>query len=405
MDVSIGGDATGPLAGIRIVDCSTVVSGPLCAQILGDLGASVIKVEAPRGDSTRMMGPPFKAGMTPLYAHCNRNKRAIVLDLKQAEAIEVVRRLSRDADVFLENWRPEVAGRLGLGYETLCADNPGLIYVSVNGFGPSGPYAEQPAYDMLIQALTGLAPILGEPERPKLVRNLMADKTSAVTAVYATLGALFARERHPEKRGQKVDVPMLDAYAAFGLTDALSYHTFDPVGEIPADDVMDGIYRAWETADGHVAAIVIEDHQFVALCRALEREDLIDDPRFANLLLRIQHASEIFPLLAEELRKWPTAELLERARRFEAPMAPVQDVERFLEDPQVSHNRTVFELPHSGAGKVRLMRNPVRYAETPTNVRREPPALGADTDEVLREAGYDDAGIEALRAKGALGAA
>jgi crotonobetainyl-CoA:carnitine CoA-transferase CaiB-like acyl-CoA transferase len=404
MDVNLGGEARGPLSGISVLDLSTVVSGPLCGQILGDLGADVVKVEAPQGDTTRRLGPPFVAGLTPLYAHCNRNKRSITLDLKNPAAVQVARRLARDADVFLENWRPDVAGRLGLDYGSLSAENAGLVYVSINGFGPDGPYAEQPAYDMLIQALTGLAPELGTASKPKLVRNLMADKTSALSAAYATLAALFARERHPERRGQNVAVPMIDAYSAFGLVDALAYHTFPPVGELPPDLVSEQIYRAWETQDGHVAAIVIEDHQFHALCRALDREDLIDDPRCANLITRIQHAAEIFPIMGEEIGKWSTAELLERARKFEAPIARVNDVASFLEDPQVAHNRTVFETEDPEAGTVRLLRNPIRYSETPTSMRRRPPRLGENTEEVLRQLGYDESEIVALRGAGALGA-
>jgi crotonobetainyl-CoA:carnitine CoA-transferase CaiB-like acyl-CoA transferase len=404
MEVRLGGEPEGPLSGIRVVDCSTVVSGPLCGQILGDLGADVVKIEPPQGDTTRRLGPPFVAGLTPLYAHCNRNKRSITLDLKQSAAVEVAGRLAREADVFIENWRPDVAGRLGLGYPKLAADNPGLIYVSINGFGSDGPYAAQPAYDMLIQALTGLAPELGTKEEPKLVRNLMADKTSALSATYATLAALFARERNADGRGQHVQIPMIDAYAAFGLVDALAYHTFPPVGELPPDDVLQQIYRAWQTRDGHVAAIVIEDHQFHALCRVLDREDLIDDPRCANLITRIQHAGEIFPLMGEELAKWTTAELLERARKFDAPLARVNDVEAFLADPQAVYNGTVFETEDPEAGTVRLLRNPARFGSTPTSMRRRPPRLGENTEEVLRELGYADGDIAALREAGALGA-
>ncbi|MDH3684918.1 MAG: CoA transferase [Myxococcales bacterium] len=404
MDVKLGGDPEGPLSGIRVVDCSTVVSGPLCGQILGDLGADVVKIESPQGDTTRRLGPPFVGGLTPLYTHCNRNKQSITLDLKQVEAVEVARKLAQEADVFLENWRPEVAGRLGLGYEALSAENPGLVYVSINGYGPDGPYADQPAYDMLVQALTGLAPELGTTEEPKLVRNLMADKTSALSAAYATLAALFARERHPEGRGQRLTVPMLDAYAAFSLVDSLNYHTFPPVGELPPDVISPLIYRAWKTRDGHVAAVVIEDRQFHALCRVLDREDLIDDPRCANLITRIQHAGEIFPTMGEEIAKWTTAELLERARKFEAPLARVNDVAGFLADPQAEHNRAVFETEDPEAGTVRLLRNPIRYESTPTSMRRRPPRLGEDTEAVLRQLGYGETEIAALREAGALGA-
>jgi crotonobetainyl-CoA:carnitine CoA-transferase CaiB-like acyl-CoA transferase len=398
MQIDFGGEAGGPLAGVRVLDFSSVVSGPLCAQILGDLGADVVKVEPPEGDTTRLMGPPFKAGLTPLYAQCNRNKRGIVLDLKAPEGVAAARWLAAAADVLVQNMRPGVAERIGIGYGELAGANPRLVYVAISGFGPEGPYAEQPAYDMVIQALSGLAHAQKENGEPRLIRNLMADKSSALTAAYAALAALLARER--TGRGQRVDVPMLDAYAAFGLPDVLGAHTFPPVSDLPPD-LGPGLYRAWQTADGHVAVIVVEDHQFHALCRALDREDLIDDPRCRTLVTRLQHAAELFAMLGAEIRKWTTAELVSRARKFEAPLAPVQDLEAFLADPQVAANRTVLELEHPAAGTLRMIRHPARYAATPASLRRHPPGLGEHTDQVLREVGYSEAAIEALRAAGA----
>jgi crotonobetainyl-CoA:carnitine CoA-transferase CaiB-like acyl-CoA transferase len=383
MELDLGGAARGPLVGVRVLDFSAVVSGPLCTQILGDLGADVVKIEGPGGDTTRRLGPPFQGGLTPLFAHCNRNKRSVVLDLKQEQDRATARRLAHTADVLVENFRPGVAERLGIGYDALAAENPGLVYVAISGFGPDGPYAQQPAYDMLIQALSGMAPEMGEPGRPKLVRNLLADKTSALTAAYATLAALFARERDPERRGQRIDVPMLDAYAAFGLVDGLGYHTFPPVGEIPADVIGPNVYRAWETRDGHVAVLVLEDHQFRALCRAIDRADLIDDPRCANLLTRIQHAGELFGELGRAIARFTTRELIERARQHQAPVAPVHDVAGFVADPQVAHNGTILEIEDPDAGTVRLLRPPVRYSRTPASVRRRPPRLGEHTAAVV----------------------
>ena len=400
MDITLGGTARGPLAGLRVLDVSTVVSGPLCTQVLGDLGADVWKVEGPRGDSTRMMGPPFRGGYTPIFAQFNRNKRSLVVDLKRPEALAVLRRLAGRADVLVENFRPGVMDRLGLGYETLAAANPGLVYVSINGFGSDGPYRDLPAYDGVIQGLVGFACVQGGAGTPALVRCIAADKTTGTTAVYATLAALFARER-AGGRGQHVEVPMLNAYAAFMLPDVLGPATFDSPDAGPVFD-MGRVHRAWPTADGHVVMMIVEDHHFHGMCRAVEREDLIGDARFATLMDRAGNLDALLTLAEEEIRKWPTAELVERARRFGAPIAPVNDVDAFLADPQVIASGAVVAIEDPEAGPMRFLGNPVRFPDTPTSFRRRPPRLGEHTDEVLAEAGFAAAEIETLRAAAAV---
>ena len=403
MDVEIGGKARGPLAGIRVVDFSTVVSGPFCSQILGDLGAEVVKVEALPGETSRRLGPPFRAGQSGTYLQFNRNKRSLALDLKSESGVEIARRLLRKADVMLENYRPGVADRLGIGYEALCGDNPGLVYVAISGFGPDGPYADHPAYDTVIQGLSGYMSVQGDDGEPRLVRSIAADKTSGLTAAYATMAALFARERN-EGRGQRVDVPMLDAYAAFMMADCLGGDVFVPPEQTdfplkPAD-----LHRTWQTADGHVVMMIIEDSQFKAICQAVDREDLIDDPRCANIVTRIMHVTELFGTLEEEIRKWPTAELVERARRFGAPVAPANTVQEFLDDPQVAANRTVFEVETGrDVGKLRMLRNPVRFQQTPTSVRAFAPTLGENTEEVLAELGYSAEDVAELKRSQAIG--
>ena len=393
MKINIGGEPSGPLAGIRVLDLSTIVSGPLCAQALGDYGADVIKIESPPvGDTARFLGGLQKAGMTGFFAQFNRNKRGVKLDLKSDEGREAFLKLAADADVLIENYRPQVMGRLGLSYEVLAERNPRLVYVAINGFGSEGPYAERPAYDMVIQALSGFAKELGTAESPRLISNLVADKTSGLTALSAVLAALFARER--SGKGQKVEVPMLDAFVSFVLPDSFGAQIFGPPPESSA--VGDGLYRTWPTADGHVALIIIEDRQFKAICRALDRHDLEDEPRYATLMDRIQHFEELFQMLGEEIPKHRTQDLVARASKEGAPIAPVNGLDELLADPQAIANSLVLELPHEVAGPIQVLRSAPRFAATPSDVRRAPPMLGEHTEEVLREAGVPEESIAKL---------
>ena len=397
MPVEFGAEARGPLAGIRVLDLSSVVSGPLCAQVLGDLGADVVKLEPLGGETARRLGMPMNEGISPLFAGCNRNKRSIAVDLKSERGVAVARRVAAKADVLVENYRPDVAPRLGLGYETLSEANPGLIYVSISGFGPDGPYSQLPAYDTVIQGLTGFLPVQGE-AIPRLVQCIAADKTTALTAVYGVTTALFARERG-DGRGQHVHVPMLDAYAAYLLPDLLGTKTFPAAPPMPTVD----LHRTWATRDGYVVMMIVEDSQFFGICRALGRDDLIEDPRCANLIPRILHSEELFAILAGEIRKQPTDELVARCRVEGAPVAPVNDLDDFLADPQVAANHTVFEIDGGpGVGNIRMARQPVRLPGTPATVRRPPPRLGEHTDAVLTEIGLGADEIATLRAEGVL---
>src|SRR5262245_25589846 len=382
MQVEIGGQATGPLRGITVLDLTSVVSGPLCTQTLGDLGAEVIKVESAHGATSRRLGMPGKAGFAAYFAQFNRNKRSLSLDLKQPAALEVALRLARRADVLLENWRPDVAGRLGLGWEKLSAENPKLIYVSINGFGPEGPYKDQPAYDTVVQGLSGFMPIQGGEGAPRLIQSVAADKSTALTAVYATLAALFARERSGG-RGQRVEVPMLDSFAAFILPDVMTDRTFLPEPPAAARGKAPDIHRAWRTSDGFVVLMIIEDRQFQAICRALDREDLIHDPRCTSLPQRFAHMKELFEILESELLRWKTTDLVERARRFGAPLAPANGLDEFVADPQVAANGTLVEIEDERRGRLRLLQNPVRFSQTPTRLRRPPPLRGEHSDEIL----------------------
>jgi len=393
MDVDLGGAARGPLSGVVVLDLSAVVSGPLCGQILGDLGAEVIKVEAPGGDSARALGVPIKQGMSPLFGHCNRNKQSITIDLKTTAGQEVARRLVQRADVVIENFRPGVAERLGLGYEALAEEKPSLVYVSINGFGPDGPRRDEPAYDTVIQGLTGFMPTQGGKGRePRLVQGIVADKVTALTAAYATIAALYART-NDGGRGQRIDVPMFDAYSAFLMPDLIGSKTFPDEAQSPTINP----HRTWKTADGFVVMLIIEDRQFYGLCRAIDREDLVDDPRAANTRTRQEHSKTLFGEVREALAMCSTADLLERAREHGVPMAPVNDIEDLVQDPQAVHNGTLFEVDDDpGYGRVRQLRSPPRFSRTPASLRRMPPRHGEHTRVLLREAGFDDAEIDAL---------
>lgn len=392
---------SGPLAGIRVLDLTSVVSGPMCTQALGDLGADVIKLESPAGDQTRYSGAPFREPLySAMHTQMNRNKRSLVVDLKNAAGRDLVLELIPQIDVLVENFRPDVMERLGLGYATLAARHPGLVFASINGFGRSGPYAALPAYDQLVQGLVGVMPAQGGDGPPKPVQGPVADKTSAVTAVSGILAALFARERDPEGRGQHVDIAMLDAYAAFALPDPMTPRAFPP--HVEETRMSDAFFRAWETADGHVVGLVIQDHQFAGLCRVLDRMDLVTDPRFAEMGTRLGRYPELVEILGAEVRKWPSAEFVARARAEGATFGPVNDVESFLEDPQVRHRETVRVMDDDRFGPVRYLAPPWQFSRTPASIDRHAPRLAEHSDEILRELGLDDAAIAALRERKAI---
>ncbi|MAG31040.1 MAG: hypothetical protein CL908_09140 [Deltaproteobacteria bacterium] len=392
MRVEIGGEATGPLAGVRVIDLSTIVSGPLCGQILGDLGADVIKIETPGGDSARYMGGSRAGDISGFFAQLNRNKRSVVLDLKSEAGTRAFRRLAEKTDVVLENFRPGVLDRLGVGYEVLRKQNPRLVYAAISGFGPEGPYAGLPAYDMVIQAVSGIAKMIGSPDQPRLVSNLLADKTAALNAAFAIASALFARERTGQ--GQRIEIPMLDAFGGFLHLDQIAANAFGETQDLPA--VGELMFRAWETTDGHLAVLVIEDHQFAAFCQIVGREDMCSDERFASLVARMQNAAQLIDFMQGEIGKRSTAEIVGKAQAIGAPIAAINDLDGFLADAQVESSGIVFEIDQPQAGPVPILRSAPRFSGTPSDIRRTVPNLGAHTAEVLREAGLPEAEIEEL---------
>ena len=377
-----------------------MVSGPVCTQYLADLGADVVKVEAPVGDPSRVTGSTHRKGLSGFFAQLNRNKRSVVIDLRADGGPDVARRLAAKADVVVENFRPGVADRLGIGYETLRALNPRLIYAAISGFGPSGPYSAHPAYDHILQGLTGMMPIQGGEEEPRMFQSVVVDKASGLAAGSAILAALLGRERSGGE-GQRVDVPMLDAYAAYMLPESLGSHAYP---ELPAGNSNTSqIFRTWKTRDGFIVGIAVQDSQFQGLCRAIEREDLLEDERFARMEARFQHVEEVYTILQEEFLKWDTAEIVERARHFGAPFGPVHDFEGFLSDPQTRHNGTVFEVADEAGDVTRYLTHAARFSKEAPSFHLEPPSLGQHTDEVLEQVGFSASEIQSLRQSQSVG--
>ncbi len=392
----------GPLEGIRVVDLSAILSGPLATMMLADQGAQVIKVEPPGFGDLMRLGPFRRGGLSAFFANANRGKRSIIVDLQKDRGREIILQLVKGADVFVQNFRPGAIERLGLGEAELRRVNPDLIYVSISGFGESGPYAQRRVYDPIIQALTGNVAVQRHHEigLPDLVRNVVCDKASAYTAAQAITAALFARERGAA--GQHVRVPMLDAALAFFWPDGMMAHTM--VGDgVETGPTLYEIYRLTETADGYLIYFAASDSEFHGLFRALSHPEWCEDPRFADFAGRLQNTEALGELLVEQFRKWGTEELIERLVAEHVPVAPMHELEDVLSDPQVVHNETLMECEHPTAGVIRQTRPAARFDRTPATPGRLPPLYGEHGDEILTELGLDAAARERLRSEGVIG--
>ena len=397
MDVRLSQSPDGPLKGIRVIDITSMITGPMCSQQLGDLGADVIKIEPVHGEVARWMAPPQKAGLTGFYSQLNRNKRSLALDLKSPQGIEIVKKLAADADILVENFRGGVPDRLGIGYDDLKPLNERLIYVSITGFGPTGPYSDQPAYDPIAQGLVGMMHIQGKPfgGKPQLIQSAIVDKTTATTAAGVALAALYARDGlNGTGKGQRVDVPMIDAYAANSLPDTLVVDSFMP-NDMPDAEPL-AVLRTYETTDGYVVGMALQDNHFKGLCEALECTELLEREGMRNVGERITDFAPWLDAIEAEIKKWPTDELLERFKANGVPFGKVKTIREFAEDPQAKHNRTIFDAEHPEAGTMRYVRYPGHLSETPACLHRHPPLLGEHSSEILREAGYSEADIEQL---------
>ncbi len=390
---------SGALDGFRVIDATQVISGPVATRILGDQGADIIKIEPTHGDLMRGMGGA-KRGMAPIFATANRNKRSVALDLRETAGAELVKRLVRGADVFVQNFRPGAAERLGIGEEALRTVNPELVYVSISGFGETGPYAHKRVYDPVIQAVSGLTAIQGGVRgKPQMMRLIVPDKVTALAAAQAITAALLARER--TGRGQHVRLAMLDAVVEFMWPEGMAYHTFigeDVAGATPPDrrDLV------FETADGFMIAGTVAHREWVAFCGAVGKPEWLEDPRFSSTAGLAKYAEARLELMESVLATRTTVEWLKALDAAQVPCAPVLSRDELPHHPQIIENQLIVESEHPHAGRMRQARPATRFEGTPSALRRPAPLLGEHTDEVLAEGGLGSDEIERLRQSGVI---
>jgi crotonobetainyl-CoA:carnitine CoA-transferase CaiB-like acyl-CoA transferase len=377
---------SGPLEGVRVLDLTTMVAGPVAAMMLADQGAEVIKIESPQGDLMRHFAYG-RGGMSASFLSCNRNKRSLAIDLKTSEGLSVVRKLISRADVLMHNFRPGAADRVGLSEAAVREVQSAIVYVSISGFGEHGPYAHQRAYDPVIQSLCGLAEIQRDRDtgRPRMIRTIIADYTTALTAAQAITAALFAKARTGQ--GQHVRIAMLDTMIAYLWPEAMPSLTF--VGnEIDPSDSEPGPDLIFATQDRYITAAALSDDEWAGMCRSLKREDLIDDSRFRTARDRSINAVERREITAAELEKWTADEILPRLLANDVPSAPVLSRFELLEDPQVQQNEILEKHRSVEFGEVRQPRPAARFDRTPATIRKLAPMLGADNEAILGELGY-----------------
>ncbi|MCE7903923.1 MAG: CoA transferase [Gammaproteobacteria bacterium PRO9] len=388
----------GPLAGVRILELASVVLGPWACQMLADMGAEVIKVEPPRGDSNRTLGASRHPGMAALYLTCNRNKRSVVLDLKQPEAQAAARKLVESVDVLIHNNRPQVMSRLGMDYESLKAINPKLIYCGTYGYGKAGPYGKRGALDDSIQSVSGIAMlnklVLGE---PRYLPTIVADKTTAMQVVSAVTAALFHRERTGE--GQEIEVPMFETLVYYTMAEHLWGMTFEPpIGGPGYTRLMSHHRKPYKTQDGYIAILPYLDAHWETFCKITGNEQLLEDPRFKTLAVRVKNIDDTYQETARIMLTRTTGEWLKLFEGTSVPTNMVNSLEDLIEDPHLKAVGFWLDVDHPSEGKLRMTRFPVTFSKSPADVRRLPPRMGQHTTEVLAEVGMPQADIDALLA-------
>jgi crotonobetainyl-CoA:carnitine CoA-transferase CaiB-like acyl-CoA transferase len=387
---------TGTLDGIRIVDLSTVILGPWATQMLGDMGADVIKVETPSGDTTRHSGPRRNPGMASLFMAANRNKRSVVLDLTKEEGRDALFKIVGTADVFLHNMRPKVATKLGLDYEKFAAAYPDLIFCATYGFRREGPLADSPAYDDIIQAASGIADLQTiTSDQPRYVPTIMADKTTAYNVVSGILAALLKRERGGG--GQAIEVPMFESLVDYVMVEHLYGASFEPpIDQMGYARLLNTERKPYATKDGYLSILPYTDDNWQRLFEIADRPDLVGDPRFVDLATRTKHSQEVYGLLAEIVATRTSAEWQRDLKAANIPVMVVNTKEMLLENEQLDASGFWHLVEHPSEGKIRMTDPPVRFSKTPSSLRRPQPRLGEQSTEILAEAGYSESDIAEL---------
>jgi crotonobetainyl-CoA:carnitine CoA-transferase CaiB-like acyl-CoA transferase len=397
---------SGPLHGVRILDLTTVVMGPYATQTLADLGADVIKVEPPEGDVMRFAWPARHAGMGHIFLHANRNKRAITLDLKQDAARNALLALAKDADVLVYNIRPQAMVRLRLGYEDLRAVNPRMIYVGGFGYSQRGPYAAKAAYDDLIQGAAGIPWLLKKQgaDVPRYAPVIIADRTVGMHIANAVCAALYAREK--TGKGQRVDVPMFESLLQTVLGEHLGGFTFEPqTGEPGYARMLARDRRPFQTADGYVCALIYNDKQWKAFFALIGKPELMQSDKFRDQEARSRNYDDAYALVDAEMRKRGTEEWIVALEAADIPVQRMNSLDDIIADPHLEAIGYFRQIEHPSEGRIRSMAVPSEWSETSPEYRRHAPRQGEHTREVLREAGLDEAAIDAMIACGAAKAA
>ena len=391
---------SGPLQGYRVIDLTTMISGPLATMTLADQGAEVIKIEHPEGGDLSRRVAGRRGGFAAAYLNNNRGKKSATLNLKDPRGIEAVLKLCESADVFVQNFRPGVIDRLGLGEVAVRAARPDIIYTSIAGFGFEGEWAGKPVYDPLIQALSGLASVQGGGGRPRLVRTILPDKLTGIQTAQAITAALLARARTGE--GSHVRISMLDTVLAFLWSSDMAGHTFVGAEDAPEQgtEAQSFVELIYQTADGWMAVSAHTDSTWKGLAAAMNRPDWLTDPRFATVAAREENKSARLELTQEELLKDTTANWMDRLSAEDVPCAPVLTRDQVYRHPQVAANGIMLEQDHPQAGRIRQTRTPARFSATTPGAPGPARRLGEDTRDVLAQAGYDAPAIDRLIADG-----